>query len=124
MFVNESINICEATPSTISLLELGKIEGIVTGIGLAIIASIGLAIKALFVWYIQYRAPKDRPINTLIWYDQVNTYHLLYYIQICKLFLNWDITILAIPIYFGATLFNHDYSTDSDSNTIVGLHRK
>ena len=54
MFVNESINICEATRSTISLLELGKIEGIVTGIGLAIIASIGLAIKALFIWYIQY----------------------------------------------------------------------
>ena len=78
MFVNESINICEATRSTISLLELGKIEGIVTGIGLAIIASIGLAIKALFVWYIQYRAPKDRPINTLIWYDQVRIIYLSY----------------------------------------------
>ena len=72
MFVNESINICEATRSTISLLELGKIEGIVTGIGLAIVASIGLAIKALFIWFIQYRAPKDRPINKLIWYDQVS----------------------------------------------------
>ena len=71
MFANNSIKICEATRSTIALLELGKIEGFIIGIVLAIVASIGLAIKALFIWYIQFRAPKDRPINTLIWYDQV-----------------------------------------------------
>ena len=71
MFANESINICEATQSTVSLLELGKVEGFIIGTGLAIVAGIGLAIKALFIWYIQYRAPKDRPINKLIWYDQV-----------------------------------------------------
>ena len=68
---NYSIEVCEASRSTIGLLELGRFEGIGMGIGLGIVAGIGLTIKALFVWYIQCRAPKDRPINTLMWHDQV-----------------------------------------------------
>ena len=71
MIANNSIEVCEAAHSTVGLLEIGKFEGIGVGIGLSIVAGIGLTIKALFIWYIQYRAPKDRPINTLMWHDQV-----------------------------------------------------
>ena len=71
MAANYSIEVCETTRSTIGLLEIGKLEGIAMGIGLSFVTGIGLIIKALFVWYIQYRAPKDRPINTLMWHDQV-----------------------------------------------------
>ena len=30
-----------------------------------------VAVKLIFLWYIAYHAPKNRPINILIWVQQV-----------------------------------------------------
>ena len=123
MIANYSIEVCDASQSTIGLLEIGKFEGIGMGIGLGIVAGIGLTIKALFVWYIQYRAPKDRPINTLIWHDQVyfitffgiiSLNYLVDIMNICTL-------ISAIPICFGIDLFCHDHCSNLDPDSFIKL---
>ena len=53
------------------LLEEGKVEGISLAIGISIVALMGIIIRGLFIYYVKYAAPKERPINTLMLYDQV-----------------------------------------------------
>ena len=60
--------------SNVATLIVGSLEGIGIAFGIGAISSIGLAIKGLFIYYIKYRAPKERPINTLMLYDTVSTY--------------------------------------------------
>ena len=55
----------------IELLEEGKVEGISLAIVISIVALVGIIIRCLFIYYVKYAAPKERPINTLMLYDQV-----------------------------------------------------
>ena len=55
----------------IELLEEGKVEGISLAIVISIVALVGIIIRGLFIYYVKYAAPKERPINTLMLYDQV-----------------------------------------------------
>ena len=59
------------TDETIGIIKWqGSISLILIGI-LVICGSIGLVIKAMFVRFIAYNSSKDRPINLLIFTDQV-----------------------------------------------------
>lgn len=76
MLSNNSLLIPKSiTVSDVATLNVGSLEGISIALGIGAIASIGLAIKGLFIYYIKYRAPKERPINTLMLYDTVSTYY-------------------------------------------------
>ena len=75
MLSNNSLLIPKSiTVSDVATLNVGSLEGISIALGIGAIASIGLAIKGLFIYYIKYRAPKERPINTLMLYDTVSIY--------------------------------------------------
>ena len=56
---------------SIKLLENGNVKGISLAIVISIVALVGIIIRCLFIYYVKYAAPKERPINTLMLYDQV-----------------------------------------------------
>ena len=78
MLDNETICLQDLEPSNVKLYGLTSLETIGTVFAIGTIALIGLMIRMFFMYYIRYEAPKDRPINTLIFYDQVNTIHFVY----------------------------------------------
>ena len=68
---NDTIQVLEAELSKVQITRMGMLEGICLAIAIGIVAFIGLAIRGLFIFYIKYRAPKQRPINKLMLDDQV-----------------------------------------------------
>ena len=70
---NESIVVYESSDSTDEILDVGLIGGIGLSFLLGSIAASGLIIKGIFIYYIKYAAPKERPINNMIFYDQVSS---------------------------------------------------
>ena len=69
----EEIQIIESTQSNVTVLHLDSFFSIALALTLGIISFIGIFIKGLFVYYIKYKASKDRPINRMIFVDQVST---------------------------------------------------
>ena len=69
---NQEIQIIESTQSYATILHLDSIASIALALALGIISLIGIFIKGLFLYYIKYKAPKDRPINRMIFIDQVS----------------------------------------------------
>ena len=49
--------------SNVKVLELSTLEGIGVALLIGGIASVGLIIRGMFMYYIKYKAPNDRPIN-------------------------------------------------------------
>ena len=70
---NESIHVFESSVSIDDVLDVGLAGGIGLTIFLGSIATAGLIIKGIFIYYIKYAAPKERPINNMVLYDQVLT---------------------------------------------------
>ena len=67
----ESIQVLHSSLSTVGILNIGTNLGVFSCLGLGLVAFVGLALKALFVYYIKFEAPKERPYNTLLLIDQV-----------------------------------------------------
>ena len=78
---NETIFLSYLEPSNVKLYELTSLETVGTVIAIGTIALTGLMIRLSFMYYIRYKAPKDRPINTLIFHDQVRKYYCLTFIN-------------------------------------------
>ena len=57
---------------SVQLFEEGNVRGVCLAIGISIVALVGIIIRGLFIYYVKYAAPKERPINTLMLYDQVS----------------------------------------------------
>ena len=72
MFTNETICILESGYSGQQIYNVGTGNGISTSIAVGTISVLGLVIKGLFIFYIKYEAPRERPINTMILSDQVS----------------------------------------------------
>ena len=70
---NESIHVYESSVSIDDVLDVGLVGGIGLTIFLGSISTAGLIIKGIFIYYIKYAAPKERPINNMIFCDQVCT---------------------------------------------------
>ena len=68
---NEAIQILETTLSNLGVLHLGGVGGAGLATILGIAASSGLMIRGMFVYYLTFYAPKNRPINKLMMLDQV-----------------------------------------------------
>ena len=71
MSPNNTIYVLDSHVSEVSILNIGSLSGISIATSLGIVSAIGLCIRALFIYYIHFDAPKDRPFNTLLWLDQV-----------------------------------------------------
>ena len=72
MFLNETICIVESKYSGQKVLDVGALNGMGIAFAIGIIAFLGFVIRGLFIYYIKYEAPGDRPINTMIFSDQVS----------------------------------------------------
>lgn len=68
---NETIWVVESKPSDVEILNQGRLEGIGIVFGIGLIAFIGFIVRGLFIYFLKYEAPKDRPINSLMFFDQV-----------------------------------------------------
>ena len=67
----EDIQIIESKQSNVAILHLNSFISITLAIAIGIMSFIGISIKGLFMYYVRYKAPKDRPINRMIFFDQV-----------------------------------------------------
>ena len=68
---NEAIQILETTLSNLGVLHIGGVGGAGIATILAIVASSGLMIRGMFVYYLACYAPRNRPVNKLMMLDQV-----------------------------------------------------
>ena len=71
MFHNESLFYERLSESRVVIMQQGKLASLSIAFGLSIVGIIGILIKILFIYNIKYEAPKDRPINRLMLFDQV-----------------------------------------------------
>ena len=112
---NNTIYVLTSDISDVSIFNIGWFGAISIAISLAIVSAIGLCIRALFIYYIHYDAPKDRPFNTLLWLDQVimtihynkdPTIDFLYFSQIFQFVAGLVFSVLTIwPIATQTSLF-------------------
>ena len=72
MFLNETICVLESDYSGQEVQDLETWSAIGITLVLVLVAALGFVIKGLFIYYIKYEAPKERPINTMILSDQVS----------------------------------------------------
>ena len=71
MFDNNTVCVVDSKSSTIGILDIGTLGGIGIALVIVVIAVIGFIIRVLFLYYLTYEAPKERPLNTLMYHDQV-----------------------------------------------------
>ena len=71
---NVSITIQEFSEFSDEVLDIGVYGGTAVTLVLGSISLTGLIIKGIFIYYINYAAPKERPINNMVFFDQVSKY--------------------------------------------------
>ena len=76
--INETICIQESELSDIEILDQGGWTGSAIALGILLIALVGLIARGLFVHFLNYEAPKDRPINSLMFHEQVRYFFKSY----------------------------------------------
>ena len=54
------------------LFDVGSVQGFGIALGLGLVAFACIFVKFLIIYYIKYHAPKQRPLNKLIAFDQVS----------------------------------------------------
>ena len=82
MSIKEQIQIYEFDFSAVNMLHLNAVTAMASAVIIGIISLIGIIIKGFFMYYVQYKAPKDRPINRMIFFDQViNVTQYIHYIS-------------------------------------------
>ena len=71
MMLNDTICLLNVKPSSLDVLNIDGWQAISLTIGIGFIAIIGLIARGLFIYFLTYEAPKDRPINVLMFEEQV-----------------------------------------------------
>ena len=74
MILNDTdtgICVLDVESSDVDVLDISDTQGVGLATGLAIVAFIGFIIRGLFIYYLTYEAPKERPINSLMYEEQV-----------------------------------------------------
>ena len=78
--IKDEIQIFESNISVVSMLHIESVAVIVViSILVGIGSFIGIFIKGLIIYYVQYEAPKNRPINRMILFDQVIKAHFEFF---------------------------------------------
>ena len=60
--------------SVVAMLHLDSVNAYMIGGTIGFLTFAGWLIKFLFMYYVKYVAPKDRPINKMIFFDQVSAH--------------------------------------------------
>ena len=97
--INETICVVESESSDVEILNIGILEGMGIALGIGLIAFVGFIARGLFIYYLKYEAPKDRPINSLMFDDQVRYHSTLIY------FSSNSIKRICFPHCWHVTLF-------------------
>ena len=84
MFANETICTLESDYSGQEIQNVGTWSGLAIALMIGLIAAVGSIIRGIFIYYIKYEAPGDRPINTLILTDQVRCLESIMLILSCS----------------------------------------
>ena len=84
MFANETICTLESDYSGQEIQDVGTWNGLAIALMIGLIAAVGSIIRGIFIYYIKYEAPGDRPINTLILTDQVRCLETIILISSCS----------------------------------------
>ena len=71
MMLNDTICLMNAKPSGLDVLNIDGWQAVGLTIGIGVIAIIGFIARGLFIYFLTYEAPKDRPINVLMFEEQV-----------------------------------------------------
>ena len=71
LFQKEEIQIIKSNESNVNILHLNSFTSIALAVVVGTISLIEIFIKGLFMYYVKFKAPKDRPINKMIFFDQV-----------------------------------------------------
>ena len=72
LLAEDEIHILKLYQSGLSMLHLSTFANVISAILVGIDSLMGIVIKGLFMYYVKYKAPKDRPINRMILFDQVS----------------------------------------------------
>ena len=72
--IEDEIQIYGFSRSVVHMLHLDSITAIVFAVLIGLVSLIGIVIKGFFMYYVRHKAPKDRPINRMIFFDQVITH--------------------------------------------------
>ena len=72
-FAND-ISMIEYFESNVSMYEQDGTSTIITTIGLSTAAMIMFVTRGTLIYYIKYEAPRDRPINKMMLWDQVRVF--------------------------------------------------
>ena len=67
----QEIQIIESEQSNVTIFHVDSFISIALAFAVGMISFISIFIKGLFIYYIKCKAPKDRPINKMIFFDQV-----------------------------------------------------
>ena len=84
MIANETICTLESDYSGQEIQDVGTWNGLAIALMIGLIAAVGSIIRGIFIYYIKYEAPGDRPINTLILTDQVRCLETIILISSCS----------------------------------------
>ena len=79
----DEIQIIELDQSVVSMLHLGFITTVISAILIGVDSFVGIYIKGLIMYYVKYKAPKDRPINRMILLDQVCYISNVTHVHVC-----------------------------------------
>ena len=71
-YLNGTFQVIESTLSYAGILHIGEVGGLGLAVILGIIASLALAIRGTFIYYLKNYAPKGRAFNRLMLFDQVS----------------------------------------------------
>ena len=71
----QEIQIIESEQSNVTILHVDSFISIALAFAVGMISFISIIIKGLFIYYIKRKAPKDRPINRMIFFDQVMSHY-------------------------------------------------
>ena len=69
--LNNTICLLNPKPSGLDVLNIDGWQAVGLTIGIGVIAIIGFIARGLFIYFLTYEAPKDRPINVLMFEEQV-----------------------------------------------------
>ena len=68
------IEIVQLSQSVVQLLKLDGIWRWISALGISSIATIGMVINSIFIYYVKYEAPQGRLIKSLMFFDKVRLF--------------------------------------------------
>ena len=112
----KDISLIESFQSNVSMYQQDGTTTVITTIGLSTAAMIIFVTRGTLIYYIKCEAPRDRPINKMMLWDQVSKFNTIILQKI-----NLRVSFLDHSICLHFELALHWNSVSSNSNTILRI---